>query len=719
MFNQASKSLDKNRRTRSITWLLVCILFACPQIQGHSPVPEKKTSITHHKDAEITNQDPKVQADRALLERIYQYASRTDTNANPHDTSYAYTKFYLRIHRKNPTLMLVPSVYAIAHRNEREFVGETYNILYRKGKHHYESKNLINLTTVPHQRSTFDVMLRYLTPKIYSETIIDNTIISPFHAANHRFYKYQMSQSANGKTLLTITPKRKNTQLVIGTAIVDTQSGRIVSCDLTGEYDMTNFQMHIDMGKGDAAPLIPSRCEVDIRFMFLQSKVTGKYMARYGLTNTLQADTTLTKYEKLCQIRPEPLNKNEQAVYDKLLEQQRVKDSIRTSSANNENEKKKRNFGKDVLWDVVGDNVFNRVRTHFGLNNQGYIRLNPVLNPLYMGYDNRRGFTYKFDIRASYQFSQNSELSLRLNAGYAFKQHQFYFRLPVYYYFNKRRNGYLKLEWNNGNHIQNASVRRKIEQANPDSTLYDYGRLNEFKQTEVRAIVNYDLSDKWSIQLGSLFQRKSAVHKSDFDKFAWEKKYISFAPVVEIQYRPIGWNGPILSLDYDRGIKGFAKANTGYERWELNADYVYQVNQLQSWKMRLGTGFYTNKDRDAYFLNYENFRENNLPGGWNDDTNGEFELLRGDTYNMSEYYVRANLTYESPLLLLSWIPWVGRYVEMERVYVSALDVKRAHPYVEVGYGLTCRLMSLGLFVSNGRGNRAIGATFGFELFRHW
>ena len=228
-----------------------------------------------------------------------------------------------------------------------------------------------------------------------------------------------------------------------------------------------------------------------------------------------------------------------------------------------------------------------------------------------MGYDNRRGFTYKFDIRASYQFSQNSELSLRLNAGYAFKQHQFYFRLPVYYYFNKRRNGYLKLEWNNGNHIQNASVRRKIEQANPDSTLYDYGRLNEFKQTEVRAIVNYDLSDKWSIQLGSLFQRKSAVHKSDFDKFAWEKKYISFAPVVEIQYRPIGWNGPILSLDYDRGIKGFAKANTGYERWELNADYVYQVNQLQSWKMRLGTGFYTNKDRDAYFLNYENFRELN------------------------------------------------------------------------------------------------------------
>ena len=84
--------------------------------------------------------------------------------------------------------------------------------------------------------------------------------------------------------------------------------------------------------------------------------------------------------------------------------------------------------------------------------------------------------------------------------------------------------------------------------------------------------------------------------------------------------------------------------------------------------MRIGTGFYLHRHHKAYFLNYENFKENNIPGGWNDDWSGEFELLRSDNYNASNYYIRANFTYESPLLLLSWLPLVGNYMETERIY---------------------------------------------------
>lgn len=715
MHQQTGRSLENHWSMRGVVAFLMLLLFACPVVAEREASDQDSATRSTAVAVPLLPNKTKERTGQTIIELVFLYGKQAESTFKLQDTSYAYTKFFLRVDRKNPTLLLVPSVYAIAHRAEREFVGESYNKLYVNSERHYESENLINLTTIPHKQRAFDVMLKYLTPNIYQETIIDNTIISPFHATNHRFYHYKTSNMANGQTLLAFTPKRKNTQLVIGTAIVDTQSGRVVSCDLTGEYDMINFQMHLEMGPSP----IPSRCEVSFKFSFLRSKVTGRYMARYCLVRPLDLSSDLSDYDKLCLVRPEPLGGDEQKAYDKVLGQQRVQDSLKADSTTAHAEKKKQNFAKDVLWDAVGDNVFNRVKTHFGLNNQGYIRLNPVLNPLYMGYDHYRGFTYKVDVRASYQLSHNSELSTRLKAGYAFKQHQFFFRLPVYYYFNKRRNGYFKLEWNNGNHIRNASVRRRIEQDQPDSTLYDYSRLNEFKQMEMRAIFNYDLSDKWSIQLGSLFQRKMAVHKRDFDKFGWEKEYRSFAPVAEVQYRPMGWSGPVITLDYDRGVKGIAKANTGYERWELNADYIHHVNKLQSWQMRIGTGFYTKKDKEAYFLNYENFKENNLPNGWNDDWSGNFELLRGDTYNTSEYYIRANVTYESPLLLLSWLPWIGHYVEMERVYVSTLDVHDVHPYVEAGYGFTCRLMSMGLFFSNGRGNRTIGVTFGFELFRNW
>ena len=68
---------------------------------------------------------------------------------------------------------------------------------------------------------------------------------------------------------------------------------------------------------------------------------------------------------------------------------------------------------------------------------------------------------------------------------------------------------------------------------------------------------------------------------------------------------------------------------------------------------------------------------------------------------------------------MSWLPWVGRYLEMERVYVSALQAVNVHPYVEVGYGFTTRLFSIGAFMSSGQGNRTFGVKFGFELFRNW
>lgn len=160
-----------------------------------------------------------------------------------------------------------------------------------------------------------------------------------------------------------------------------------------------------------------------------------------------------------------------------------------------------------------------------------------------------------------------------------------------------------------------------------------------------------------------------------FDRLGWQKIYRSVSPFLELQLRPWGWKGPFFTMDYDRAIKNILRSNMEYERWEANAEYIHHLDRLQSLQMRLGFGFYTKGSNTNYFLDYENFRENNLPGGWNDDWSGEFELLNGDDYNYSNYYIRANLTYESPLLLFSRIPWAGHYIELERIYISALDVK--------------------------------------------
>ena len=71
-------------------------------------------------------------------------------------------------------------------------------------------------------------------------------------------------------------------------------------------------------------------------------------------------------------------------------------------------------------------------------------------------------------------------------------------------------------------------------------------------------------------------------------------------------------------------------------------------------------------------------------------------------------------------MLLSRAPFVGRYVEMERIYASALVVDGIYPYTEMGYGFTNRLFSIGLFVATRNAKYdGIGCRVGLELFRDW
>jgi hypothetical protein len=656
---------------------------------------------------------------KELIYRIFDYTRSIDSTVNVGYTSYAYTRANLRIDRKNPTLLLVPSVYAIAHRGQREYLTENYVQVTIDSAGTPQSRNLLSLTTVPHRHRTMTSLLKYLTPRIYDETIIDDYILSPFNRINRKLYRYQVAFQDNGTARITFVPKRKNTQLVTGDAIVNTQTGRISRCSFSGDYDMVQFWLTIHMARRGLMSLLPERCELRTRFSFIGSKISGHYLALYDLPRvTADSITHEDDPEMMNRVRPDTLSPRQQKLIDETLAQLHRNDSL----ARLPERQKHRNWAKEVLWDVIGDNVLNRFNTHFGLNNAGYMRINPILNPLYMGYDHHRGFTYKFDVRASYQLDSNRELTARLKAGYAFKQHQLYFRLPIYYYLNKRKNSYLQLEIGNGNHIRSASVRRDIETELPDTVgmnLPNFDLLNEFRQDEVHLLLNYNFDSKLGFQVGALYQCRTAVNPACFRQLGWEYRYRAFSPTLELQYRPYGWQGPIFTADYNRSFRGILGSNTGYERIELNAEYIHHIHRLRSLQMRAGAGFYTWKDKRAYFLDYENFRENNIPGGWNDDWSGEFELLRSDTYNNSEYYARANVTYESPMLLVGWLPWLGKYMEMERIYVSALDVKHVHPYIEIGYGFTTRLFSCGLFVSNGKGNRTFGCKFGFELFRHW
>ena len=69
---------------------------------------------------------PNVAFRDSVLNLVFTYAKRTDTTGLHGSQSYSYTKMQMHTNKRNATLMLVPSMYAIAHGTGRHFISEYY-----------------------------------------------------------------------------------------------------------------------------------------------------------------------------------------------------------------------------------------------------------------------------------------------------------------------------------------------------------------------------------------------------------------------------------------------------------------------------------------------------------------------------------------------------------------------------------------------------------------
>ena len=649
-----------------------------------------------------------------LLQRIYAYAAQMDALPDSARQHAVYTKFSLHILKRNAILLTIPTMWNIARGRERHFLGEYIDSVFT-GSQSIESHRWLTHSTMRSQQTGLTAAMKYLAPQLYGETIFRRDILSPFHPANARFYRYQISYQHDARARIKFRPRVNNTQLVYGEAVANFNSGRLISAQLQGEYDMIRFTLRLQMGAAGRESLQATTVDLACHFKFMGNSMQGTFHSTRLKDAAKPAALPTDAQAAIAQLRPTPLQDDEQ--------QQYARDSMQRRQASlqpADSLRKTTNWWEQIGWNLIGRHMVKHLTGNFGKNNEGMVRISPILNPLYMGYDYRRGITYKAHVNLTYAHSQNRSFNAQFGAGYAFNQHQLYVDAHFSYHYQPRRNGYFSINAGSGNQIANGEV---IEQAPiPVSAALKagYPKLTWFKDHYAEVAHHYDFSPHWGMRAGMMFHRRTAMEKRIYLEHHLPTHFTSAAPFIEMQWRPSGYQGPIVTLDYERAVKDFLRSNIGYERWESDAQWKLNLSSLQSLQMRLGAGGYTRQDRSAYFLDYANFHENHIPGGWNDDWSGEFELLNSNWYNASDYYVRLNSTYEAPLLLLSWIPVVGQVVEKERIYISALSVRKYTPYFEAGYGFTNRLFSIGIFGGwSPRHFEGVGVKFGFELFNNW
>ncbi len=645
-------------------------------------------------------------SDTLLLQRVWEYGSQSPLSFSD-STSNTYVRYVIDAKRRNPILFLIPSMYAVA-KGERRYIGEVFGKLHVEKNGHFNLKRQVVSGTIPRNRSVMPTALEYLTPNLYGRTIYHQHLLSPFHRSNRHFYRFSAVPVANDMYRIDFSPRLGNTQLVSGHAIVGS-SGRIHLATLQGEYDMIGFRVQVIPGEETDGRRLPQWCSTEARLNFLGNSIDSRFLATYNVPVTV-ADSIhhRTDPQMMDSLRATPLNKLERDIYAHYDSLQHHSDSTSADSV-------RHNKVKEWAVNVVGNQLINSIKLNSG---GASLKTSPLFNPLYLSYSQSRGLAYKLKISMNYLWNTHRYLSFTPVLGYNFKREQFYFTAPLRMTYNPKRNGYAEVMWANGNRITNSAIFSQIGNTIQTEQTDSLSDLQYFNDNYMRVVNNVALADWLEVTAGLVYHQRTAVNKKMMQETGHPVVYRSFSPLLTLQFLP--WKqGPVLTANYERSFRNVLHSNMEYERWEFDASYQRRMDCMRLLNIRLGGGFYTSQ-KTSYFVDYANFRDENLPNGWEDDWTGQFQLLSRDWYNASEYYLRAHVSYESPLLLLSWLPRLGHYVETERIYLSTLSIEHTRPYTEIGYGFTTRFISIGLFASFLKTHyQEVGCKFTFELFRKW
>jgi hypothetical protein len=699
---------------------------------------------------------------------------RVDTvvdNAIKHASRYAamvreyhsdlYVKERIYVRKKNLLVRFVPSMFRLK-KGVKEYLVESYSDLHFTAPNIYDQKVKAVCGTVDQYGGVEGDVLDYFHVNVYAPFLLRSKLLSPLSPAAKKYYAYRIDSvlTDNGHVSYRIafTPRNKSYQLVEGYVVISDKVWSIREMQFSGRSEYLRFDNLIRMGDVETAgEYLPQRYDLNTTFHFMGNAIDGSYTAmldyrsitpedeadddegfftwrkrnKYDLTDSynLQTDTARYYTDSLTfnRLRPLPLSPNERRVYENYYLYADTMPVKRYTRAHR-------------FWGQIGDRLISNYTIN--LNAIGSVKCSPLINPFLVDYGGRNGFSYRQNFKYNRLFTRDRLLCIATRIGYNFRYREFYWRVTGDYDYWPRKRASLHLRVGNGNRIYTSKVLDEIKET--ADTIFDFDKihLDYFRDFYVDLRHRVEVMNGVHIDVGFSTHKRTAGKTSDFtlvdpspeagekdraDKF--RNEYRSFAPRIILSWTPGQYyymNGErkvnlhskfsTFSVDWERGLKGVFKSSGIYERIEFDMQHYISLGLMQTLYCRAGMGAFTHQDQ-LFFVDFVNFSGNNLPVGWNDEIGGVFQLLDRRWYNASRKYLRTNITYEAPFLIMPRLLKHTRNVLNERLYLGVLTMPHLNPYIEMGYGIGTHIFDLGVFVGNTNGKFTdVGFKFTFELF---
>lgn len=679
-----------------------------------------------------------------------------------HSDLYVKGRVYVR--KKNLLVRFVPSMFRLK-KGIKEYLVESYSDLHFTAPNIYDQKIKAVYGTVDKYRGVEGGVLDYFYVNIYAPFLLHSKLLSPLSPAARKHYAYKidavMTDNEHTSYRITFTPRNRSYQLVEGYMVISDAVWSIREMQFSGRSEYLRFDNLIKMGDVDTdSEFLPQRYDLNTTFHFMGNTINGSYTAmldyrsiklekeedddeedegfftwkgknKYDLTDSynLQNDTAQYHTDSLTfdTLRPLPLSSNERHVYENYYLHRDTTPAKKHTQA--------RQF-----WGQMGDMLISNYTVN--LNAIGSVKCSPLINPFLVSYSGRDGFSYRQEFKYSRLFTHDRMMRAATRIGYNFKHREFYWRVTGDYDYWPCKRASLHLQVGNGNRIYTSEVLDDIKET--ANTIFDFDKihLDYFKDFYVDIRHHVEVANGVHIGVGFSTHVRTAGKKSDFtpvdpspdadeEKIVgrFRNEYRSFAPRIVLSWTPGQYyymNGerkvnlhskfPTFSVDWERGMKGIFKGTGIYERVEFDMQHYISLGLMQTLYYRAGMGMFTDQEQ-TFFVDFVNFSRNNLPVGWNDEIGGVFQLLDRRWYNASRKYLRANITYDAPFLIMPRLLKRTRNVLNERLYLGVLTMPHLNPYIEMGYGIGTHIFDLGVFVANTNGKfTGAGFKFTFELF---
>ena len=660
-----------------------------------------------------------------------------------------YLKGHFKVHKQNRIVRYLPSVFRLE-KGVDDYIYESVSDIHYTAPDIVDRKIRALSSTFPNARKgeIFDV-IDYIHFNIYSPSLMRDRLVSPLNWNAERHYRYLLEDETYrlGETVykIRISPRYKSTQLVEGVIWVSSKDWSVRYAEISGRYGVVGFHLVMHMGQTEETKLLPTMLSLDLDFRFLRNHLEMNYTGwmRYSdvelfqpgeemsprrgksdfdLTGsyTLMCDTSrlVSDRDSFARIRPIPLTEEEDSLY-RTLDYRRwinAADTLEQMSPRKKNR---------VFWGQIGDALISDY--NLDLSKVGNISCSALINPLLVSYSHRNGISYRQVFKYNKLFHNERLLRIAPQIGYNFTKKELYAKVDMEYVYNPEKHGSIEIHAGNGNRIYSSVVLDQLEQM-PDSTFsFDGLDLDYFKDIYVDVSHNIEIINGLRLWTGLSMHWRYTKSTPEVEARV-RSRYNSFAPRVRLEWTPgmyyymngrrkinVGSRYPTFLVDYERGIRLLENSGT-YERLELSVEQNIRLRNVRSLSYHIGGGLFTNQS-DMYFVDYAHFSNLNLPQGWNDDIGGTFQTLDSRWYNASSHYMRANLTYETPFMLLYPVGKLLSFVQKERIYAGILFMPHLNPYIELGYGFATHIFDAGVFVGNEKGKfTSVGCKFTFELF---